>query len=87
MPPGETDEWLKIAYDQELHRTLSLAAAYERFGMGFRPHGNERPLLDPGKIWRLRGIEADGSFLPPPLPSEMLAVAQRYRAPLSNAYR
>jgi hypothetical protein len=86
-PSGELDERLEIAYDQDLHLTLALIAAYERFGSSFRPHGNERPLLDPGEIWRLRGIEADETFLPPPLPLEMLEVVQGYHAPLNAAYR
>ena len=92
-PSGEFEELRKIeerqkiAYDENLHLTLALAAAYERFGSSFRPHGNDRPLLDPKKIWQLRGVEADETFVPPPLPSEMLAVAQEYRAPLNAAYR
>jgi hypothetical protein len=86
-PPGEIDERLKIAYVQDLHLTLALAAAYERFGSSFRPHGSERPLLAPASIWQLRGIEADMAFLPPPLPSEMLTVAQNYRAAVNIAYR
>src|SRR5205807_2665226 len=43
--PGETDERLKIAYDQELHVTLSLAMAYQMVGSGFRPHAQPLPLL------------------------------------------
>jgi hypothetical protein len=80
VPPEQTHERLKIAYDQELHVTLSLAAAYQRFGVGFKPQGNKRPLLDLGEIWLLCGFEASGTLLPPPLPPEMLAVARRYRA-------
>jgi hypothetical protein len=87
MPLGERDEGLKIAYDQELHVTLALAMAYQKFGSGFRPHGQERPLLDPGEIWLLRGINPDEAFRPPPLPPEMLAVAQRYQAQVNVAYR
>jgi hypothetical protein len=92
-PSGEVEEChkieerLKIAYDDDLPLTLALAAAYERFGSSFRSHGNDRPLLDPNKIWRLRGVEANETFVPPPLPSEMLAVAQEYDAPLNAAYR
>jgi len=85
--PGETDERLKIAYDQELHVTLSLAMAYQKFGSGFRPHGQERPLLDPGEIWLLRGIEPDETLRPPPLPPEMLSAAQRHQALVNVAYR
>jgi hypothetical protein len=86
-PSGEVDERLKIAYVEDLHHTLAMAAAYERFGSSFTPHGNERPLLDPGEVWQLRGIQADKTVLPPPLPPEMLVVAQEYRAPLNAAYR
>jgi hypothetical protein len=86
-PAGESDERLKTAYDQDLHITLSLAAAYERFASNFRPHGNERPLLDPGEIWLLRGIQADETFIPPPLLPEMLAVAERHQALVNVAYR
>jgi hypothetical protein len=91
-PSGEIEERhkieerQKIAYEEDLHLTLALAAAYERFGSSFRPHGNDRPLLDPKKIWQLRGVEAVENFVPPPLPSEVLAVAQEYRAPLNAAY-
>jgi hypothetical protein len=81
------DERLKTAYDQNLHITLSLAAAYERFASGFKPHGNESPLLDPEEIWRLRGIEADKIFVPPPLLQEMLALAESHRALVNHAYR
>jgi hypothetical protein len=86
-PPGERDERFKIAYDQRLDITLSLAAAYQRFGVGFKPHGNARPLLDPRKIWRIRGVEADDAFTPPPLPPEVLAAAEKHQAPPNNAYR
>ena len=75
-PPGEVDERLEVAYVQDLHATLALAAAYERFGTSFRSHGNKNPLLDPGEVWQLRGIQADETFLPPPLSPEMLAVIQ-----------
>jgi len=81
------EERQKIAYDEDLHLTLALAAAYERFGSSFLSHGQDHPLLDPKKIWQVRGVEADETFVPPPLPSEMLAVAQEYRAPLNAAYR
>jgi hypothetical protein len=86
-PPGEIDERMKTAYDQELQVALSLAAAYERFASGFIPHGNGRPLLDPREIWLLSGIEADETFIPPPLLPEMLAVAERHQAPVNVAYR
>jgi hypothetical protein len=83
-PSGEVEERhkieerQKIAYGEDLHLTLALAAAYERFGSSFTPHGDGPPLLDPNKIWQLRGVEADATFVPPPLPSEMLAVALEY---------
>src|SRR5262249_24929019 len=64
-PSGEVEEWLKIAYTEDLHLTLGRVAAYERFGSTFRPHGNNRPLLDPQKVWSLRGVEANDAFLPP----------------------
>jgi hypothetical protein len=73
-PAGEVDQRLKIAYVEDLHLTLALAAAYERFGTSFRSHGNKSPLLDPGELWQLRGIQPDETFLPPPLLPEMLAV-------------
>jgi hypothetical protein len=86
-PPGEIDERLKVAYDEDLHATLSLAAAYQQFGCGFTPHGTECPLLDEAEIWQLRGIEVDSDFSPEPLPPEMLAVAERHQAKVNNAYR
>jgi hypothetical protein len=86
-PVGEVDERLKTAYDQNLHITLSLAAAYERFASSFKPHGNESPLLDPEEIWRLHGIQPDETFVPPPLPPEMLALAEAHQALVNNAYR
>jgi hypothetical protein len=86
-PSGEIDERLAAAYDQELPITLSTAAAYERFASGFRPHSNERPLLHPPEVWSLRGIAADETYIPLPLPPEMLAVAQGHQAPSNIAYR
>jgi hypothetical protein len=44
-------------------------------------------LLDPGEIWLLRGIQADETFIPPPLLPEMLAVAERHQALVNVAYR
>jgi hypothetical protein len=90
-PSGEIEERhkieerLKTAYKEDLHLTLAIVAAYQQFGCSFRTRG-DRPLLAPQEIWRLRGVEADESFLPPPLPSEMVAVAEAYRAPLNAAY-
>jgi hypothetical protein len=83
----EIDERMKSAYHEKLDVTLSLVAAYQRFAMGFTPHGQSRPLLDPQEIWLLRGIEAQESFVPPPLPPEALAVAEAYEAPRNAAYR
>jgi len=85
--PDELDERIKSAYHEQLHVTLSLMAAYQRFALGFRPHGQNQPLLDSKEIWLLRGIQADKSFVPPPLPQEVLAVAEAYRAPSNAAYR
>lgn len=84
--PNEVDERMKIVYDEELDVMLSLIAAYQRFATSFRPHGQNHPLLDPKEIWLLRGVEADKSFVPLPLPPEVLAVAKAYRAPLNTAY-
>jgi hypothetical protein len=85
--PDELDEQMKNAYHEELHVTLSLIAAYQRFAIGFRPHGQDLPLLDPKEIWLLRGIETHESFFPPPLPPELIAVAEAYRAPTNAAFR
>jgi hypothetical protein len=78
---------MKCAYHEELHVTLSVVAAYQRFATCFRPHGQSRPLLGPKEIWLLRGIEANESFVPPPLLPEVLAVAEAYRAPPNAAFR
>ena len=86
-PSSEIDERLKVAYDQELDTTLSTAAAYERFASGFRPHGNERPLLHPPEMWSLLGIAADETYIPPPLPPELLAVAKGHQSLTNIAYR
>lgn len=85
--PDELDERMKSAYHEELDVTLSVAAAYQRFAIGFKPHGQDQPLLDPKETWLLRGIEADEAFVPPPLAPELLAIAEAYRAPLNAAYR
>jgi hypothetical protein len=85
--PDEFDECMKYAYDEAIEETLSLVAAYQRFGTGFMPHGQRKPLIDPEETWLLRGIEAHDSFVPPPLPPELLAVAEAYKAPENNAYR
>lgn len=84
--PDELDERMKSSYHEELDVTLSVAAAYQSFAIGFKPHGQDQPLLDPKEIWLLRGVEAYNSFTPPPLLPELLAVAEAYRAPLSVAY-
>jgi hypothetical protein len=85
--PDEQKERVTYAYDEALEETLSLVAAYQRFGTGFMPRGQRQPLLEPEKTWLLRGIEAHDSFVPPPLPPEVLAVAEAYKAPENNAYR
>ncbi len=84
--PDELDERMKSAYHEELHVTLSLITAYQRFATGFRPHGQNQPLLDPEEIWSLRSSEAETSFVPPPLLPEVLAVAEAYRAPRNASY-
>ncbi len=81
------DERMKRGFDDDLHETLSLVAAYQRFGTSFTPRAIEGPLIDPTRAWLLRGIEPHAKFLPPPLPLEMLTAAQRYRAPINSAYR
>jgi hypothetical protein len=85
--PDELDERMKCAYHEGLEETLSIAATYQRFGAGFMPQGQRRPLLDPEEIWLLRGIEAHESFVPEPLAPEVLAVAEAYEAPRNVAYR
>ncbi len=85
--PDELDEQMKSAYVEQLDVTLSVAAAYQRFAIGFKPHGQDQPLLDPKEIWLLRGIEAYDSFIPPPMLPELLAIAEAYRAPSNAAYR
>jgi hypothetical protein len=84
--PDEIDERMKNAYHEELEVTLSLVAAYQRFATGFIPYRQSQSLLDPQKIWFLRGIEPHDSFVPPPLPPDALAIAEAYQAPLSVAY-
>jgi hypothetical protein len=86
-PPERLDERMKRGFVEDLHETLAVAAAYQRFGMTFASRATETPLLNPKTAWVLRGIDPEPDFLPPPLPSEMLAVAQTYRAPLNRAYR
>jgi hypothetical protein len=84
--PHELHERLTYVFDEELHTTLALAAAYQRFATGFMPHGKKQPLLDHEKIWLLRGIEPEVSFRPPPLPPNLLKVVEAYKAPRNNAY-
>jgi hypothetical protein len=85
--PDELDERMKCAYHERLDETLSIAATYQRFGAGFMPQGQRRPLLEPEEIWLLRGIEPHESFVPEPLAPEVLAVAEAYEAPRNAAYR
>jgi hypothetical protein len=84
--PDELDERMKNAYHEEFDVTLSLATAYQRFASGFIPHGQNQPLLDPQKIWLLRGVEPHDSWVPSPLTPEVLAIAAAYKAPRSVAY-
>ena len=85
--PDELDERMKSAYHEELEVTLSVAAAYQRFAISFKPHGQDQPLLDPEEIWLLPGVEAHNSFIAPPLLPELLAIAAAYRAPPNTIYR
>ena len=85
--PDEIDERMKNAYVEELHVMLSLIAAYQRFATNFIPHGQSQSLLDPKDTLLIPGIEADESFVPPPLLPELLAVAEAYRAQRNAAYR
>jgi hypothetical protein len=83
---AQKEEALKTAVVEELHTTLALVAAYQRFGTSFTPHGSRRPLLDPSQVWLLRGSEADEHFVPSELLPDELAVAKAYRAPKNAAY-
>jgi hypothetical protein len=85
--PAEKDEALKTAAVEQLHITLGLVAAYQRFAATFEPRGSKRGLLDPAWAWMLCGVEADGAFIPAELPPDILAVAKAYRAPRNVAYR
>jgi hypothetical protein len=84
---ADTDEFMKWAYVEDLHHTLGLVAAYQRFGMSFAPHGIKESLIDPTTAWCLRGVEPESNFVPPPLPAHMLAEAKRYNATPNRAYR
>jgi hypothetical protein len=83
---AEKEEALKTAVVEELHATLALVAAYQRFGTSFTPHACLRPLLDPSQVWLLRGIEANENLVPSELSPDVLAIAKAYRAPESVAY-
>jgi hypothetical protein len=85
--PDAIDERMKNAYVEQLDVMVALIAGYQRFAIGFIPHGQSKPLIGPTEIWLLRDIEGDRSFVPPPLAPELLAVAEAYRAPLNAAYR
>jgi hypothetical protein len=84
--PSRLDEDMKIAFDEELHVTLAIAASFQRFGTSFKPHGADRPLLDPANIWTLQAIEPLEGFLPSPLSLELLAAARKHKARPSVAY-
>jgi hypothetical protein len=84
--PLSLDEDMKFAFDEELHVTLAIAASCQHFGTTFKPHGADKPLLDPANIWTLQAIEPLEGFLPPPLPLDLIAAAQRHRARPSVAY-
>jgi hypothetical protein len=84
---AEKDEALKTAAVEQLHTTLALVAAYQRFATTFEPHGGKRSLLDPAEAWMLCGVVADDAFIPAELPPHILAVAKAYRAPKNAAYR
>jgi len=85
--PSDMDEFMKWAYVEDLHHTLGLVAAYQRFGMSFAPHGIKESLIDPTTARCLRGVEPETNFVPPSLPAHMLAVAKRYKATPNRAYR
>jgi hypothetical protein len=42
---------------------LALALAYQRFGLTFRPHGRDVPILPPETLWRVPDAE-DAPILP-----------------------
>jgi hypothetical protein len=77
--PACFDECMKTAFDEMLRGTLAIAASFQRFGVGFLPHGSKAPLLDPADIWMLHGVEPIDGLLPPALPAPLLAAAQTYR--------
>ena len=85
--PLGLDERVKTAFVEDLHSTLSLAAAYQEFALAFRSRATEGPLLSTKSIWELRGVEPDTSFVPPRLPPDMLAMAENYQAAPNIAYR
>jgi hypothetical protein len=85
--PDEIDERMKNAYVEQLHVMISLIAAYQRFATNFIPYSKNQPLIDPKKIWFVRGVEADNSFMPTPLRPDLLAIAEAYQAPVDAAYR
>ena len=78
---------MKRGFHEDLDDTLRLLAAYQDFGTTFFPRAMETALIAPKTAWMLRGIQAAANFLPPPLPAELLAAAERYRAPINSAYR
>jgi hypothetical protein len=86
-PPDRLDERMKRGFVEDLHETLSVAAAYQHFGTTFVPRGMASPLINPKTAWVLRGIEPDLQFLPPALPADLLAKAQEYKASRNAAYR
>jgi hypothetical protein len=86
-PPERLDERMKRGFHEDLHETLGVAAAYQHFGTTFSPRGTASPLINPETAWLLRGIEPDLHFLPPPLPTDLLAEVQRYKALRNVAYR
>jgi hypothetical protein len=86
-PPEQMDERMKRGFHEDLHDTLSVAAAYQHFARTFVPRATKTPLLNPRTAWVLQGIDPDPNFVPPALPPEMVAAAKSYRAPRNPAYR
>jgi hypothetical protein len=53
--PDGLDEWMKCAYHEELHVTLSVVAAYQRFATCFRKHGKSGQVAAVSPVGTARG--------------------------------
>jgi hypothetical protein len=53
--PDGLDEWMKCAYHEELHVTLSAVAAYQRFATCFRKHGKSGHVAAVSPVGTARG--------------------------------